>query len=209
MSAFKSPFSETQMRESLIPFFCEDPLKTSEETISWIMQLCENLMVTVPEDSTLPFLVAEELVDCLPIRSFANTIPKLAMLLGTSHPEGISASRGRGAVMVRLWNEVHRRLSKLRDAETWGRLMISMANTFPLREKSCLNARGDMNSQLPALIEDLVQPPNMDETARFLYIVCRNIIVLMRSFALNFPKVSNNSPEVTLRIHVSSIIFLR
>lgn len=55
-------------------------------------------------------------------------------------------SKGKGLVMLRLCNELLKRLSRCLHAELYGRVLTLLANIFPLAERSGVNMLGSFNS---------------------------------------------------------------
>lgn len=58
--------------------------------------------------------------------------------------------RGKGLVLLRMCNELLRRLSKEINTVFCGRILMFLANTFPLGERSGVNLRGDFNNDMIA-----------------------------------------------------------
>lgn len=58
--------------------------------------------------------------------------------------------RGKGLVLLRMCNELLRRLSKEINTVFCGRILMFLANTFPLGERSGVNLRGDFNNDMVA-----------------------------------------------------------
>lgn len=54
--------------------------------------------------------------------------------------------KGKGLVLLRMCNELLRRLSKEINTVFCGRILMFLANSFPLGERSGVNLRGDFNT---------------------------------------------------------------
>lgn len=78
---------------------------------------------------------------------------------------GISSSRGHGLVILRICNELLRRLPKSSSSEFSGKILHFLSVLFPYGERSGLNLRGDVNLDNVTFIDD---PPEMhDESADY------------------------------------------
>ncbi|CAO3624719.1 unnamed protein product [Cunninghamella echinulata] len=60
---------------------------------------------------------------------------------------GMIPGRGKALVLLRFCNEMLRRLSKETNTVFCGRILMFLANSFPLGERSGVNLRGDFNSE--------------------------------------------------------------
>ncbi len=58
--------------------------------------------------------------------------------------------------MLRLCNELLRRLSKAKNTVFCGRILILLSSVFPLTERSGVNLRGDFNTENVTLVESEV-----------------------------------------------------
>lgn len=56
--------------------------------------------------------------------------------------------KGKALVLLRTCNELLRRLSKERNTVFCGRILMFLANSFPLCERSGVNVRGEFNTEL-------------------------------------------------------------
>ncbi|KAG0360745.1 hypothetical protein BGZ54_009394, partial [Gamsiella multidivaricata] len=63
------------------------------------------------------------------------------------------AGRGKGLTLLRLCNELLRRLSKAKNTVYCGRILMLLSSVFPLTERSGVNLRGDFNTENVTLIE--------------------------------------------------------
>ncbi|KAI9313753.1 THO complex subunit 1 transcription elongation factor-domain-containing protein [Dichotomocladium elegans] len=61
--------------------------------------------------------------------------------------KGMVPGRGKGLVLLRMCNEMLRRLSKEKDTVFCGRILMFLANAFPLHERSGVNLRGEFNTE--------------------------------------------------------------
>lgn len=56
--------------------------------------------------------------------------------------------KGKGLVLLRMCNELLRRLSKEINTVFCGRILMFLANSFPVGERSGVNLRGDFNTNV-------------------------------------------------------------
>ncbi|KAI9209228.1 THO complex, subunit THOC1 [Polychytrium aggregatum] len=68
---------------------------------------------------------------------------------------GMEPSKGKGLTLLRMCNEYLKRLSKTKHTVTCGRILIFLANVFPLTERSGVNLKGDFNVENLTHFEDL------------------------------------------------------
>ncbi|KAG2220331.1 hypothetical protein INT45_004016, partial [Circinella minor] len=79
--------------------------------------------------------------------------------------------RGKGLVLLRMCNEMLRRLSKEKNTVFCGRILMFLANSFPLGERSGVNLRGEFNTESVSYDkdEDVDADPNMTEEEKTFY----------------------------------------
>lgn len=94
-----------------------------------------------PVDQQMPLMLAEELFECMAIETCASAfdfiekrMPQLA--------HNLQPGRGKGLVLLRLCNELLKRLSKAHDATFCGRILTVLASVYPLAERSGVNQAG-------------------------------------------------------------------
>ncbi|TPX59750.1 hypothetical protein SpCBS45565_g07665 [Spizellomyces sp. 'palustris'] len=126
------------------------------------------------QDQTVPFNIIEDLLDVLTISGAERVVEYLetradrltvASALTVSVNWGINPSKGKGLVLLRLCNEILRRLSKTKNTVTSGRILMFMANVYPLTERSGVNLRGEFNIKNETHYEgeDIKDPMDIDE----------------------------------------------
>ncbi|KAI8816086.1 THO complex subunit 1 transcription elongation factor-domain-containing protein [Fimicolochytrium jonesii] len=96
------------------------------------------------QDQSLPFNILEDVLDVLTIE--ATDI--LVEYLETRRHRltmNIDPTKGKGLVLLRMCNEMVRRVSKTRNTLLSGRILMFMANVYPLAERSGVNLRGEFN----------------------------------------------------------------
>ncbi|OZJ04340.1 hypothetical protein BZG36_02384 [Bifiguratus adelaidae] len=103
-------------------------------------------------DPTVPLTLIEELLD-------AHTIAACIRIFDyiEDRREGITKdmvpNRGKGLVLLRLCNELLRRSSKTENTVFCGRILMFLANSFPLGERSGVNVKGEFNLENITLYE--------------------------------------------------------
>ncbi|KAJ2774769.1 hypothetical protein IWQ56_000434 [Coemansia nantahalensis] len=102
-------------------------------------------------DASFAFTLLEEAMDMVGAgvasEIFAHMERRAAVLR-----RGISATGGKGIVMLRMCNGLLRRIPQSTQSEFAGRVQVFVANSFPLSERSGVNLRGDFDrSNLPQL----------------------------------------------------------
>ena len=93
----------------------------------------------------MPFTLLEELFDTQIIptceRLFNYLESRVERLTA-----GMESGKGKALVLLRLCNELLRRLSKAEDTIFCGRILIFLSKSFPIAERSAVNLRGDFNT---------------------------------------------------------------
>lgn len=72
-------------------------------------------------------------------------------------------SKNKDLVILRLCNELLRRLSRAEDPVFCGRVYIFMFQSFPLGDKSSVNLRGNFHVENVTTFEDFLKEPKTDE----------------------------------------------
>ncbi|TGZ84813.1 hypothetical protein EX30DRAFT_337280 [Ascodesmis nigricans] len=120
-------------------------------------------------DASLPFALLEEAFDTLTIpaaeRLFTYLESRVERLTA-----GMEGGKGKALVLLRLCNELLRRLSKAEDTIFCGRILIFLSKSFPIHERSAVNLRGEFNvenvtiyDELPDQVEDNVDAMEIDD----------------------------------------------
>ncbi|KAF3939762.1 hypothetical protein ABW19_dt0209503 [Dactylella cylindrospora] len=95
-------------------------------------------------DQQLPFAIIEETLDTQPIegckRIFSYLESRIERLT-----VGVDGTKGKGIILLRLCNELLRRLSKSEDTVFCGRIFVFLTKSFPLSERSGVNLRGEFH----------------------------------------------------------------
>jgi THO complex subunit 1 len=113
-------------------------------------------------DSGLPFTLLEELFD-------TQTIPSCERLFNYLETRverltaGMDGGKGKALVLLRLCNELLRRLSKAEDTIFCGRILIFLSKSYPISERSAVNLRGDFNVDNVTSFDHIPdEPPQSD-----------------------------------------------
>ncbi|UZJ54610.1 hypothetical protein CBS101457_003930 [Exobasidium rhododendri] len=97
-------------------------------------------------DATIPLLIIEEVLERLPIEacSLHFTFIESRILDLT---KGLQPGKGKGLIVLRMCNELIRRLSRPTRQHTVfaGRILSLLSSVLPLGERSGVNLRGDFN----------------------------------------------------------------
>ncbi|KAI8371467.1 THO complex subunit 1 transcription elongation factor-domain-containing protein [Radiomyces spectabilis] len=98
-------------------------------------------------DTVVPLTLIEELLDIHTISGCEHLfsyVEKRKNQLTVNMVPG----RGKGLILLRMCNEMLRRLSKEKNTVFCGRILMFLANSFPLGERSGVNLRGDFNTEV-------------------------------------------------------------
>lgn len=109
-------------------------------------------------ETGLPLALIEELFDSQTIPSCERLFEYLESRIERI-TAGIEGGRGKGLILLRLCNELLRRLSKTEDTIFCGRILIFLSKSFPIGEKSGVNLRGDFNVQNVTVYDETPQQP--------------------------------------------------
>lgn len=99
--------------------------------------------------SDLPLSMLEEIMDTQTISGCDKMFEFLER-----HRQRMTAKMGKGQTLLRLCNELLRRLSKTEDTVFCGRILIFLSLVFPLSERSAVNLRGEYNIDNVTTYED-------------------------------------------------------
>ncbi|CAZ80092.1 unnamed protein product [Tuber melanosporum] len=106
----------------------------------------------------LPLDLIEELFD-------SQTIPSCECLFQYLESRidrvtaGVEGGKGKALILLRLCNELLKRLSKTEDTIFCGRILIFLSKSFPIGERSGVNLRGDFNVDNVTVYDDILQEP--------------------------------------------------
>ncbi|KAG4306312.1 hypothetical protein PORY_000300 [Pneumocystis oryctolagi] len=113
-------------------------------------------------DDMLPFILFEDLMDLHIVSDCNKLFDFLNSRISFLTENGINGTKGKGLVLLRLCNELLRRLSKTKDSLFCGNVLMFLSNVFPLGERSGLNLRGDFHVENVTVLDDLKNIMNED-----------------------------------------------
>ncbi|BFZ53998.1 hypothetical protein PYCC9005_001029 [Savitreella phatthalungensis] len=101
--------------------------------------------------------------------------------------EKLTSNMGAGLTLLRLCNELLRRLSKGRHAAFSSRILIFLSFAFPLSERSAVNRAGDFNSDKILAIDDsdrgdVMSLPGQVDLSKLASDLWDTILLLQRTF---------------------------
>ncbi|KAG4302276.1 hypothetical protein PCK1_001548 [Pneumocystis canis] len=143
----------------------EDPKLSQDEKLAKFYPILDASIIGQQNDildDILPFILIEDLMDiqtvaeCGKLFDFLNS--RILFLIGNE----INGTKGKGLVLLRLCNELLRRLSKMKDSFFCGNVLMFLSNVFPLRERSGLNLRGDFHIENVTIFDNLKNSVNDD-----------------------------------------------
>ncbi|EMR11306.1 hypothetical protein PNEG_00335 [Pneumocystis murina B123] len=106
-------------------------------------------------DDMLPFVLIEDLMDMQTVAECNKLFDFLNSRISSLIENGINGTKGKGLVLLRLCNELLRRLSKTKNSLFSGNISMFLSYIFPLRERSGLNLRGDFHVENVTVWDDL------------------------------------------------------
>lgn len=136
--------------------FCDE-----NDAVVLITRLLEIILEVVSHDlcgSDLPLAILEEAMDTQTIAQ----CDKLFSFL-EKHRQTMTTRMGRGQTLLRLCNDLLRRLSKTKDTVFCGRILIFLSLVFPLSERSAVNLRGEYNLDNVTIYEEVPASDNDDK----------------------------------------------
>ncbi|KAI8989436.1 THO complex subunit 1 transcription elongation factor-domain-containing protein [Pilobolus umbonatus] len=107
---------------------------------------CSELAIDIL-DAVIPLTLIEELFD-VHTTADCEKIFDYVERRKTRLTINMVPGRGKGLVLLRMCNELLRRLSKEINTVFCGRILMFLANSFPLGERSGVNLRGDFNTDM-------------------------------------------------------------
>ncbi|KAI7866747.1 THO complex subunit 1 transcription elongation factor-domain-containing protein [Spinellus fusiger] len=154
-------------------------------------------------DTVIPLTLIEELLDVHTIagcEDFFNYVEKRKEQLIVSMVPG----RGKGLVLLRMCNEMLRRLSQEKNTVFCGRILMFLANSLPLGERSGVNLRGDFNNE-PVhhdSEEDLEADPTLTGEQKAFY----RLFWSIRKYFSNPPSIFQNDNFAELQMGADAIL---
>ncbi|KAF9115955.1 DNA repair protein rad50 [Mortierella sp. AM989] len=134
----------------------QDELGTRIPDLRDAMFQCLDLLLRCSEldllDHTTPLNCIEEVLELQTVECSEHIYNYLESRVErlTVH---MVAGKGKGLTLLRLCNELLRRLSKAKNTVFCGRILMLLASVFPLTERSGVNLRGEFNIENVTLVE--------------------------------------------------------
>ncbi|KAI9015595.1 THO complex subunit 1 transcription elongation factor-domain-containing protein [Hyaloraphidium curvatum] len=95
-------------------------------------------------DSNTPMNMVEEVMDAVTIEGTERIFDWME-LRSERLTESMQPNKGKGLTLLRLCNELLRRLSRTQNTVYSGRILMYLSTVYPLSERSGVNLRGDFN----------------------------------------------------------------
>lgn len=133
--------SAVEMAMRRILFDVAERQDSSIENLKILLELvldCSDEGLCGPD---LPLSMLEEIMDILTIAGCDQMFDFLER-----NRQRMTVHMGKGQTLLRLCNELLRRLSKTEDTVFCGRILIFLSLVFPLSERSAVNLRGEYNT---------------------------------------------------------------
>ncbi|EPS36511.1 hypothetical protein H072_9941 [Dactylellina haptotyla CBS 200.50] len=128
----------------------------SQEAFGALYQLFDLILILSEldiSDPQLPFAIIEETLDTQPIEGCKQVFLYLEARI--EHLTiGVDGTKGKGITLLRLCNELLRRLSKSEDTVFCGRIFVFLTKSFPLSERSGVNLRGEFHVENRTTFDD-------------------------------------------------------
>lgn len=128
--------SEIDVESSVSPF--------NFDLIFEILDLSIVLSKTQEILQSLTFLLIEDLIDLLTVKN-AEKLFDFIYSRFDKLSENLEPNKGKGLIILRFCNEFLKRLSKLENAETCGKILILLSQIFPINDQSGINKKGEFN----------------------------------------------------------------
>jgi THO complex subunit 1 len=93
---------------------------------------------------SLTFLLIEDLIDLLTVKN-AEKIFDFIYSRFDKLSENLEPNKGKGLIILRICNEFLKRVSKLENAKTCGKILILLSQIFPISDQSGINKKGEFN----------------------------------------------------------------
>ncbi|KAK6543256.1 hypothetical protein TWF694_000018 [Orbilia ellipsospora] len=138
---------ECAAREVLYDIITDFEGKPSKEAFGALYQLFDLVLVLSEldiSDPQLPFAIIEETLDTQPIGGCKQVFLYLEARIERL-TVGVDGAKGKGIILLRLCNELLRKLSKSEDTVFCGRIFVFLTKSFPLSERSGVNLRGEFH----------------------------------------------------------------
>ncbi|KAJ2743236.1 hypothetical protein GGI20_003894 [Coemansia sp. BCRC 34301] len=130
----------------------DTPGSATMRRMAGLVDIAAELSDSGTTDATLVFLLLEEAMDMVSVAvacELFGHVERRAHILRRN----MSATGGKGIVMLKMCNSLLRRIPHATMSEFAGRVQLFVANSFALSERSGVNLRGDIAAAVVALDE--------------------------------------------------------
>ncbi|KAJ3260599.1 hypothetical protein HK103_000209 [Boothiomyces macroporosus] len=107
-------------------------------------------------DQGVPLLAIEDLLDVLPVDQVEKVMEYMENR-ADSLLANLDPGRGKGLTLLRICNELLRRLSKYKHTELCGRILLYLSLVFPISDKSISNRSGTFNTENNTIYEESIE----------------------------------------------------
>ncbi|OAD04874.1 hypothetical protein MUCCIDRAFT_79967 [Mucor lusitanicus CBS 277.49] len=145
-------------------------LEQSEERFNKLFDCLDIVLYCTETNVVVPLTFLEELSEAHTTsgcEKIFNYIEKRKSRITVDMVPG----KGKGLILLRMCNDLLRRLSKETNTVFCGRILMFLANSFPLGERSGVNLRGDFNTDMIHFDsdEEVDADPNMTDEQKSFY----------------------------------------
>ncbi|KAF9103150.1 hypothetical protein BGX29_003708 [Mortierella sp. GBA35] len=144
----------------------QDELGTQIAALKDALFRCLDLLLRCSElelfDHSIPINLIEEVLDCQTVECSEHVYSYLESRVERLTVNMVNG-KGKYLTLLRLCNELLRRLSKAKNTVFCGRILMLLSRVFPITERGGVNLRGDFNLENVTLIEseDVVIVPEL------------------------------------------------
>ncbi|KAG0310121.1 hypothetical protein BGZ99_000645 [Dissophora globulifera] len=134
----------------------QDELGTDFEGLKDAMFRCLDILLRCAElhlvDATIPLNYIEEVLDYQTVE-FSMQLYDYLEARVERLTENMVSGKGKGLTLLRMCNELLRRLSKAKNTVFCGRILMLLSSVFPITERSGVNLKGDFHTDNVTLVE--------------------------------------------------------
>ncbi|KAK6357810.1 hypothetical protein TWF730_007169 [Orbilia blumenaviensis] len=157
---------ECASRELLYDIVTDFDVVPSSEPFITLYQFFDLILILSEleiSDPQLPFALIEETLDTQPIDSCKRIFSYLEARIERL-TVGVDGTKGKGIILLRLCNELLRRLSKSEDTVFCGRIFVFLTKSFPLSERSGVNLRGEFHVENRTAFDERWSQPDRNKS---------------------------------------------
>ncbi|KAK3843330.1 MAG: THO complex subunit 1 transcription elongation factor-domain-containing protein [Linnemannia gamsii] len=150
-------------------FSIQNELGTTTKDLTNALFRCLDLLMRCADlelvDQLTPMHLIEEVLDLQTVECGEQVYYYLESHVDILASD-IASTKGKGLSLLRICNELLRRLSKAKNTVLCGRILMLLSSVFPITERSGVNLKGEFNTENVTLIEsdDVVIVPELVST---------------------------------------------